>query len=68
MEEETIMHSTNNRQVKIPGPRDHHDVAAHCKKFGIGPAEERKLLKLLGHHAPPHEIAANAPPKMPRFR
>jgi hypothetical protein len=34
----------------------------------VDPAEERKLLRLLGNHAPLHEIRANAPPKQPRFR
>lgn len=61
------MKNMNNRQVHVPGPRD-HDVADHCKKLGVDPAEERKLLRLLGKHAPLHEIRANAPPKQPRFR
>lgn len=65
--EETDMKSMSNRQVRIPGPRE-HDVAEHCRKFGIGPAEEKKLKKLLGSHAPLHEIQANAPPRLPKWR
>ncbi|ANL26985.1 hypothetical protein AMC90_CH01119 [Rhizobium phaseoli] len=42
------MKSMNNRQVRIPGPRE-HDVAEHCRKFGIGPAEEKKLKSCSGH-------------------
>lgn len=64
---EIDMKSMNNRQVRIPGPRE-HDVAEHCRKFGIGPAEEKKLKKLLGSKAPLHEIQANAPPRQPRWR
>jgi hypothetical protein len=62
-----MSHSKENRQVRIPGPND-HNVADHCKKFGIGPAEERKLHRLLGKHAPLHEIHANGSPKLPKFR
>ncbi|WP_165447260.1 hypothetical protein [Rhizobium leguminosarum] len=47
------MKTMSNRQVRIPGPRE-HDVAEHCRKFGIGPAEEKKLKKLLGSRAPLH--------------
>ncbi|PKA45298.1 hypothetical protein [Rhizobium sullae] len=61
------MKNMNNRQVHVPGPHE-RDVADHCKKLGVDPAEERKLLRLLGKHAPLHEIRANAPPKQPRFR
>ncbi|AUW41323.1 hypothetical protein [Rhizobium leguminosarum] len=61
------MKSMSNRQVRIPGPRE-HDVAEHCRKFGIGPAEEKKLKKLLGSRAPLHEIQANASPRQPRWR
>jgi hypothetical protein len=66
-QEETVMKTMSNRQVRIPGPRE-HDVAEHCRKFGIGPAEEKKLKKLLGSRAPLHEIQANAPPRQPRWR
>ncbi|WP_319005712.1 hypothetical protein [Pararhizobium sp. BT-229] len=62
-----MSHASNNRQIRIPGPND-HCVSSHCKKLGIGPAEERKLLKILGKHAPLHEIKSNAPPRPPRFR
>lgn len=60
-------HSLKTRQVRIPGPND-RCVAEQCKKFGIGPVEEKKLLKLLGKHAPLHEIKHNAPARPPRFR
>jgi hypothetical protein len=30
--------------------------------------EERKLQRLLGKHAPLHELQANAPPRTPKFR
>lgn len=59
--------SQDNRQVRIPGP-DHKDVAEHCRKFGINPVEERKLKRLLGKHAPLHEIQVNAPSRLPKFR
>jgi hypothetical protein len=62
-----MSHSTNNRQVREPGPRD-RNVSDHCKKLGISPEEERKLRKLLGNHAPLHEIHANHTSKQPRFR
>ena len=62
-----MSHQPGNRQIRIPGPND-HDVADHCKKLGIGPAEERKLRILLGKHAPLHEIKSNATPRTPRFR
>jgi hypothetical protein len=59
--------SQNDRQVRIPGPND-RNIADYCKKFGISPADERKLLKLLGKHAPLHEIHANSPNRSPRYR
>jgi hypothetical protein len=62
-----MSHSKNNRQVRIPGPNE-HDVAEHCRKFGINQVEERKLQRLLGKHAPLHELQANAPPRTPKFR
>jgi len=62
-----MTHAKNNRQVRIPGPNE-HDVAEHCRKFGITAVEERKLRKLLGDHAPLHEIQANSPTKTPKFR
>lgn len=61
------MSKSDNRQVRIPGPR-HHDVADQCKKFGLKPVDEKKMLQLLGKHAPAHEIRSNAPPRAPRFR
>lgn len=61
------MKTIDTRQVKNPGPRE-HDVAKHCRKNGIDPAEERKLLRLLGKKASLHELQANAPPRQPRFR
>lgn len=61
------MKQMNNRQVRHPGPSE-HDVSKHCQKHGIDAAEEKKLVKLLGRHAPLHEIHANSPPKQPRFR
>jgi hypothetical protein len=36
--------------------------------MGLDAHEERKLVRLLGKHAPLHEISANAPHKPPRFR
>jgi hypothetical protein len=60
-------HSSQSRQVRIPGPND-RCVIEQCRKFGIGPAEERKLVRLLGKHAPQHEIKLNKTPGMPRFR
>jgi hypothetical protein len=36
--------------------------------LGISPDEERKLRKLLGSHAPLHEIHANHTSKQPKFR
>jgi hypothetical protein len=62
-----MSHSKDNRQVRIPGPND-HSVSEHCQKFGIGPAEERKLQKLLGKRAPLHEIQANVSQRPPKFR
>ncbi|TCL62720.1 hypothetical protein [Rhizobium sp. BK251] len=62
-----MSHSKDNRQVRIPVPND-RSVVEHCRKFGIGPAEERKLQKLLGKHAPLHEIQTNSPPRLPKFR
>lgn len=61
------MKSIDNRQVQHPGPRG-HDVAEHCRKHGINATEERKLLQLLGKHAPAHEIRANAAQRPPKFR
>lgn len=60
-------HQSTTRQVRTPGPND-HCVVQQCKKLGIGPAEERKLIKLLGKHAPLHEIKLNKSPGAPRFR
>jgi hypothetical protein len=62
-----MSHSSNNRQIRIPGPND-RCVVEQCKQFRIGPTEERKLLKLLGKHAPVHEIKSNKTPGMARFR
>jgi len=61
------MKNLQNRQVKRPGPRE-LDVEQHCKKHGVDAAEAKKLVKLLGRHAPLHELQANAPPKQPRWR
>jgi hypothetical protein len=61
------MKKMNNRQVRIPGPND-HDITEHCRKFGIGPAEEKRLKKLLGQKAPLHEIQANATTPQPKWR
>ncbi|SMF50338.1 hypothetical protein QTA58_01675 [Neorhizobium sp. CSC1952] len=61
------MKDRNNRQVHNPGPRD-QDVSKYCKRLGVDVAEERKLLRLLGKHAPLHEIRSNLPPGQPRFR
>ncbi|EUB98538.1 hypothetical protein PMI07_004819 [Rhizobium sp. CF080] len=61
------MKKDTSRQIRIPGPRD-HDVAAHCRKNGMRPEDERKMLRLLGKHAPMHEIHSNSPPRAPRFR
>jgi len=66
-EEEASMKKMNNRQVRIPGPKD-QDITEHCRKFGIGPAEEKKLKKLLGHRAPLHEIQANTSTPQPKWR
>jgi hypothetical protein len=62
-----MSHSKHSRQIIVPGP-NYHDVAEHCRKFGINEVEERKLKTLLGKHAPLHEIHANAPPKSPKYR
>lgn len=67
MEENVMSHSSDNRQIRTPGPND-RCVVQQCRKFGIGPAEERKLLRLLGKHAPQHEVKNNEPPRPPRFR
>ncbi len=61
------MKNNTTRQVRIPGPRD-HDVAEHCQKNGMRPEDEKKMLRLLGKHAPVHEIHSNSPPRPPRFR
>ena len=61
------MKQVDNRQVRNPGPRD-RDVSQHCKTHGLDAAEERKLVRLLGTHAPLHEIKANSAHKQPRFR
>ncbi|MBP2561182.1 hypothetical protein ABCW43_22890 [Neorhizobium sp. IRAMC:178] len=61
------MKKDTNRQVRIPGPRD-HDVAEHCRKNGMRLEDERKMLRLLGKQAPVHEIQSNSPPRPPRFR
>ncbi len=50
------MKNLQNRQVKQPGPRE-LDVEQHCKKHGVDAAEAKKLVKLLGRHAPLHELA-----------
>jgi len=60
-------HSSQTRQVRIPGPND-RCVVQQCRMFGIAPAEERKLIKLLGKRAPVHEIKMNKSPGAPRFR
>ncbi|MCS0460163.1 MULTISPECIES: hypothetical protein [Rhizobium] len=60
-----MSHAMN--KVRMPRPNE-HDVAELCKKLGLSPAEERTLRRLLGKHAPLHEIQANASPKPPRFR
>lgn len=62
-----MSHAKDNRHVLSPGPKD-RNIAEHCKQFGLSAAEQRKLQKLLGHHAPAHEIQANSSPKPPRFR
>ncbi|KRB55098.1 hypothetical protein ASE04_05115 [Rhizobium sp. Root708] len=62
-----MTHQRDNRQVRIPGAKD-HNITDHCKKFGISSSEERKLRKLLGNDAPLHEIQANSAPRQPRFR
>jgi hypothetical protein len=62
-----MSHSSDNRQIRIPGPND-HCVVGLCKKFGITPAEERKVIRLLGKQAPVHEVKINAPPRPARFR
>ena len=54
------------RMVRIPGPD--YCVIEHCKKFGIKPAEQKKLLSLLGKRAPLHELRSNSPPRPPRYR
>jgi hypothetical protein len=61
------MKHLNNRQVRDPGPKS-RDIAEHCRKIGLDAHEERKLIRLLGKHAPLHEINANAPQKPLRFR
>ena len=62
-----MSHSKQSHQVIVPAPKN-HDVAEHCRKFGINEVEERKLKRLLGKHAPLHEIHSNATPKPPRYR
>jgi hypothetical protein len=62
-----MSHSKDNRHVHTPGPKD-HSVSDHCRRLGISPDEERKLRKLLGSHAPLHEIHANYTSKQPKFR
>jgi hypothetical protein len=62
-----MSHSKYVRQVIIPSP-NYRDVSEHCRRFGINETDERNLKKLLGNHAPLHEIHANAPPKSPKYR
>ena len=62
-----MSHAKNNGQVTIPGP-NYRDIGEYCKKFGLNEEEERKLKRLLGKHAPLHELHANAPAKSPRYR
>jgi hypothetical protein len=57
----------DNRQVRTPGPKD-RNIADHCAKHGIDAEEQKKLEKLLGRHAPLHEIHANSTQKQPKFR
>ena len=45
-----------------------HCVVEHCRRNGITPSEERKLLALLGKRAASHELKHNSPPPAPRFR
>lgn len=56
-----------NRQVRIPGPRD-HCVETSCTKFGVGPKEAKRMLQLLGKRAAMHEIALNLRGTPPKFR
>jgi hypothetical protein len=62
-----MSHSKHSRPIIVNASK-YHDVAEHCRKFGIDEAEERKLKSLLGKHAPLHEIHSNAPPKPPKYR
>jgi len=61
------MHSTQNRQIRNPGPRD-RSIANQGRRNGADSAEERKLHKLLGRHVPEHEIQANITSKPPKLR
>jgi hypothetical protein len=61
------MKNIDSGQDRVPDARD-KSVIEYCRKNGLSAAEERKLVKLLGQHAPSHEIKANSPHKQPRFR
>jgi len=63
--------------VMLAGTKERMDwlKMAHAKGRYLGmhteiisAAEAKKLVKLLGRHAPLHELHANAPPKQPRWR
>ncbi|WP_088694455.1 MULTISPECIES: hypothetical protein [unclassified Rhizobium] len=60
------MHSTQNRQIRNPGPRG--QSIAKQGRHGADAAEERKLHKLLGRHVPEHENQANITSKPPKLR
>ncbi|XUM49527.1 hypothetical protein NBG89_09220 [Rhizobium sp. YTU87027] len=60
------MHSTQNRQIRNPGPRG--SIAKQGRHTGADSAEERKLHKLLGRHVPEHEIQTNTTSKPPKLR
>ena len=61
------MHSTPNRQIRNPGPRG-RSVINRGRRNDIDSAEERKLHKLFGRHAPEHEAQPNPLAKPPKLR
>jgi len=61
------MHSTSNRQIRNPGPRG-RSIVNQGRRTGADSAEERKLHKLFGRHAPEQDIQPSGTSKPPKLR
>ncbi|HEV7305568.1 hypothetical protein [Ensifer sp.] len=53
------MSSHEVRPSPQPNARPALDVSEYCRRAGIGEAEERRLITLLGRYASRHELQMN---------